>query len=75
MPNLERSTLAYAYASEPARALDPVPRAAEKQASREADARALASGEKTRAQLVAENSFLPLHAVGNIDFSSVPLAR
>lgn len=34
---------------------DPVARAAEKQASRDEDARALASGEKTVAQLKAEN--------------------
>jgi hypothetical protein len=36
-------------------AFDPVARAAEKQASRDDDARALASGEKSRAQLKAEN--------------------
>jgi hypothetical protein len=35
---------------------DPKVRAAEKQASRDEDARALASGEKTREQLRAENS-------------------
>jgi hypothetical protein len=35
--------------------LDPRQRAAEKAASREEDARALASGEKTREQLSAEN--------------------
>lgn len=34
---------------------DPAERAREKQASRDADARALLSGEKTRAQLKAEN--------------------
>ena len=34
---------------------DPAERAREKQASRDADARALASGEKSRAQLKAEN--------------------
>lgn len=50
-------------------------RAAEKQASRDADARALASGEKSREQIVADNSFLPLHAIGAIDFSRVPPAR
>jgi hypothetical protein len=39
----------------PAGTFDPAVRAAEKQASRDADARALASGEKSRAQLKAEN--------------------
>jgi hypothetical protein len=34
---------------------DPVARAAEKQASRDDDARAVASGEKSRAQLKVEN--------------------
>lgn len=37
----------------------PVARAAEKRASRERDARRLASGEVTREQLARENSFLP----------------
>lgn len=45
-------------------------RAAEKQAARDADAQALAS-----AQLQEENSFLPLHAIGKIDFSKIPIAR
>jgi hypothetical protein len=40
---------------EPEETFDPVARAAEKQASRDDDARALASGEKSRAQLKAEN--------------------
>ena len=35
--------------------LDPVARAVEKQASRDADVRAVASGEKSRAQLKVEN--------------------
>jgi hypothetical protein len=34
---------------------DPIVRAVEKQASRDADARAVASGEKSRAQLKVEN--------------------
>lgn len=50
-------------------------RAAEKQASRDADARAVASGEKTLAQLREENSFLPLHALGKIDWKKVPFIR
>lgn len=74
MSNSERSTLASAYASEAARAFDPTARAAEKQASREEDARALASGEKTRERLWKENSFLPANRT-RIDFRRVPTLR
>jgi hypothetical protein len=38
---------------------DPAERAREKQASRDADARALASGEKSREQLTRENGLFP----------------
>jgi hypothetical protein len=51
--------------------LDPVERAREKQASREADARAIARGEKSRAQVTAENSFIRAEwiDVDEIDYS------
>lgn len=48
-------------------------RAAEKQASRNADAHALKMGLKTRAQLTAENSFIDWSKT-NLDISTVPLA-
>jgi hypothetical protein len=51
-------------------------RALEKQLSREADARALASGEKTRDQLRAENGAFafPRERV-HVDFSRVKIKR
>lgn len=49
-------------------------RALDKQISRWEDERALATGEKTSAQLWAENTFLPaLHT--SIDFSKIRLPR
>ena len=54
---------------------DPDRRACEKQASRDADARAMATGAKTVEQLRRENSFAvpPRNAV--IDYRSIPRAR
>jgi hypothetical protein len=51
---------------------DPAERAAEKQRSREADERALASGELTREQLTAKNAYFsfPPEMV-EIDFAAV----
>lgn len=51
---------------------DPKVRAAEKQASREKDARDLATGVKTREQLWRENTMLPAH-VTTIDISKIPI--
>ncbi len=59
MPMLESSQSGY----------DPEERAREKRASRDADAAALASGEKTREQLWMENSFLPPGGV--VDWTKV----
>jgi hypothetical protein len=50
----QESRIFYLMAKEPER-LDPKERAREKQLSREEDARALASGEKSREQLQREN--------------------
>lgn len=50
-------------------------RIAEKQLSREADQRALDSGEKTAQQIQEENSFIPTQCLGQIDFSKVPIAQ
>lgn len=47
----------------------------EKEAAREADQLALESGEKTVAQLHAENTFLPLDARAPIDYRKVPPLR
>jgi hypothetical protein len=55
--------------------LDPAVRAAEKQASREADARAIRSSEKTIEQLRRENSFTALVDFAPIDYSKLPRAR
>ncbi|HVK83605.1 MAG TPA: hypothetical protein VM513_05830 [Kofleriaceae bacterium] len=56
--------------------LDPAARAREKAASREEDARALASGEKSRKQLQAENACFafPRDRI-RIDFSQVKSKR
>lgn len=48
---------------------DPADRAAEKQRSRDEDARALASGAKSRDQLRRENAFLDPHG-GQINFDA-----
>lgn len=53
---------------------DPQERAREKQASREEDARALASGEKTHTQLWHENSFLRASDF-IVDFARIPYKR
>lgn len=53
-------------------AVNPAARAAEKQASRDQDAEDLASGVKTREQLWAENTFLPVSRT-SIDFSKIPI--
>lgn len=51
-------------------------RAQEKQASRDDDARALASGEKSREQLWRENGVMPASSVhARIDFSRVGSVR
>jgi hypothetical protein len=42
---------------------DPKKRAAEKQASRDEDARRLAAGEVTQEELRRENSFIPLELI------------
>lgn len=60
----------------PLETYDPRARAAEKAAAREADVRALASGEKTREQLRAENgafSFPPERV--RVDFSGARIMR
>lgn len=49
-----------------------VDRAAEKQASRDEDARRLAAGEVTREQLWKENTFLPADKT-SIDWSKIPI--
>jgi hypothetical protein len=48
--------------------------AREKQVSREADARALASGRTTREQLTRENGFLPAERA-IVDLRRVPILR
>ena len=53
----------------PVEILDPVARAAEKQASRDADAARLAAGEITPAELARENSFF-----GSLDLSGFRIA-
>lgn len=54
--------------------LDPAERATEKRVSREADARALASGEKTRAQLWSENTLLPARMT-SVNLRAIPLPK
>lgn len=58
--------------SGPVGTLDPVERAREKQASREADARALASGQKTREQLWSENTLLPARMT-SVNLRAIPI--
>lgn len=59
----------------PREVFDPAARAAEKKASRDADARALVSGAKTLEQLRHENAFAlpPPHA--RIDHAAIPRFR
>ncbi len=54
---------------------DPAARAAEKQASRDADAAALRAGAKTVEQLRSENSFALPAANATIDYRAIPRAR
>jgi len=54
---------------------DPAHRAAEKQASRDADARAIALGEKTVEQLREENRFTASLKFAPLDYSKLPRAR
>ncbi|MGC4088734.1 MAG: hypothetical protein QM756_12715 [Polyangiaceae bacterium] len=59
------------------RLFDPAARAVEKQASRDADARALMSGEKTVEQLRRENAFAVPASDANarIDYRAIPRMR
>lgn len=72
MSNTERSTRTQVYASEPVRVFDSAEWAANKQASRDADARALASGVKTREQLWRENTKLPARLT-SVDLLAIPI--
>lgn len=53
----------------------PASRVAEKQASRDQDARDLAARTKTVEELRRENTFLPLSAMGKIDYRNAPRIR
>jgi hypothetical protein len=66
-PPIKSSTMAR-HGDQP---LDPAARAAEKQRSRDEDARALASGEKTAAQLRDENEvFAKLAPMSRVDLTA-----